>query len=88
MIRNPFFSCLCFFLLSNATIVLRFFILGFQNRMVESVSLFGAICRERTFKNASVILFLNKTDVLKEKLPHSRVSDYFPSYAGTFRFQI
>lgn len=52
------------------------------NRMVESLSLFRAICRERWFRNASVILFLNKTDILQEKLQHSKVSDYFPAYTG------
>ena len=50
--------------------------------MVESQTLFKAICRERWFKTASVILFLNKTDILQDKLPTSNVKDYFPAFAG------
>ena len=30
-----------------------------------------------------MILFLNKKDVLEEKLPYSPVKDYFPEYDGT-----
>jgi len=31
-------------------------------------------------------LFLNKSDLLKEKLPHSRVAEYFPDYHGDNSF--
>ena len=30
-----------------------------------------------------MILFLNKKDVLEEKLPYSPIKDYFPEYDGT-----
>ena len=33
-------------------------------------------------QETSVILFLNKKDVLEEKLPYSPVKDYFPEYNG------
>ena len=29
-----------------------------------------------------MILFLNKKDILKEKLEHSHLKDYFPEYEG------
>jgi hypothetical protein len=29
-----------------------------------------------------MILFLNKTDLFEEKIPHSKFSTYFPEYEG------
>ena len=34
------------------------------------------------FKSSSIILFLNKTDLFKEKISEKSVSDYFPDYTG------
>ncbi|KAK2715194.1 guanine nucleotide-binding protein G(q) subunit alpha-like [Artemia franciscana] len=52
------------------------------NRMKESLDLFKAIINCRWFKNSSVILFLNKTDLLQEKIKLSDFVNYFPEYNG------
>ncbi|RKP32729.1 guanine nucleotide binding protein, alpha subunit [Metschnikowia bicuspidata] len=52
------------------------------NRMEESMSVFGSICNSRWFANTAIILFLNKTDLLKEKLYKSPFTDYCPEYDG------
>ena len=53
-----------------------------QNRMKESLALFGTILELPWFKSTSVILFLNKTDILEEKIPTSHLATYFPSFRG------
>ncbi|XP_036590286.1 guanine nucleotide-binding protein subunit alpha-15 [Trichosurus vulpecula] len=53
-----------------------------ENRMKESLALFGTILELPWFKNTSVILFLNKTDILEEKIPTSHLVTYFPSFPG------
>ncbi|KAJ8286343.1 hypothetical protein GJAV_G00037400 [Gymnothorax javanicus] len=52
------------------------------NRMQESKSLFRTILCAHWFQESSVILFLNKTDLLQEKIKHSHLIDYFPEYTG------
>jgi hypothetical protein len=42
------------------------------NRMQEALTLFDSICNSRWFVKTSIILFLNKIDRFKEKLPVSR----------------
>eukprot|EP01135_Chromosphaera_perkinsii_P009590 Nk52_evm40s1810 gene=Nk52_evmTU40s1810 len=53
-----------------------------QNRMKESLALFGTIVNYEWFKSTSIILFLNKKDVLKEKVEASSIAKYFPEYYG------
>ncbi|XP_032482564.1 guanine nucleotide-binding protein subunit alpha-15 isoform X1 [Phocoena sinus] len=53
-----------------------------ENRMKESLALFGTILELPWFKSTSVILFLNKTDILEEKIPTSHLATYFPSFRG------
>ncbi|KAJ8402033.1 hypothetical protein AAFF_G00372680 [Aldrovandia affinis] len=53
-----------------------------ENRMVESRALFRTILTSSWFQDSSVILFLNKTDLLEEKITHSHLIDYFPDYTG------
>lgn len=53
-----------------------------QNRMEESMALFQTIITYKWFKKSSIILFLNKIDILKEKIMHSHLVDYFPEYNG------
>uniref|UniRef100_A0A8C8Z568 Uncharacterized protein n=1 Tax=Prolemur simus TaxID=1328070 RepID=A0A8C8Z568_PROSS len=53
-----------------------------ENRMQESLALFGTILELPWFKSTSVILFLNKTDILEEKIPTSHLATYFPSFQG------
>jgi guanine nucleotide-binding protein G(i) subunit alpha len=52
------------------------------NRMQEALTLFDSICNSRWFIKTSIILFLNKIDRFKDKLPVSPMKDYFPDYEG------
>ncbi|KAJ6596198.1 heterotrimeric G-protein alpha subunit, GPA3-like protein [Mycena vulgaris] len=52
------------------------------NRMRESLYLFESVINSRWFLRTSVILFLNKIDVFKRKLPKIPLGRYFPEYAG------
>ncbi|XP_052264293.1 guanine nucleotide-binding protein G(q) subunit alpha-like [Dreissena polymorpha] len=53
-----------------------------ENRIEESKALFRTIITYQWFQNSSVILFLNKTDLLEEKIMHSHLVDYFPDFDG------
>ncbi|XP_070575760.1 guanine nucleotide-binding protein G(s) subunit alpha-like [Ptychodera flava] len=54
-----------------------------QNRLRESLELFKSIWNNRWLKTISVILFLNKQDLLAEKVRagKSKIEDYFQEYA-------
>jgi len=52
------------------------------NRMQEALTLFDSICNSRWFVKTSIILFLNKIDRFKEKLPISPMKNFFPDYEG------
>ena len=54
--------------------------------MEESKALFRTIITYPWFQNSSVILFLNKKDLLEEKIMHSHLVDYFPEFDGKFFF--
>ncbi|CAK9292233.1 unnamed protein product [Gordionus sp. m RMFG-2023] len=56
-----------------------------ENRMEESKALFRTIITYPWFQNSSVILFLNKKDLLEEKIVHSHLADYFPDFDGPKR---
>ncbi|KAG7091614.1 guanine nucleotide-binding protein subunit alpha [Marasmius oreades] len=53
-----------------------------QNRMTESLVLFESIINSRWFLRTSIILFLNKIDVFKKKLPKVPLERYFSEYTG------
>uniref|UniRef100_A0A8C0PUS3 Guanine nucleotide-binding protein subunit alpha n=4 Tax=Canis lupus TaxID=9612 RepID=A0A8C0PUS3_CANLF len=53
-----------------------------ENRMEESKALFKTIITYPWFLNSSVILFLNKKDLLEEKIMYSHLISYFPEYTG------
>jgi len=57
------------------------------NRMQEALALFDSICNSRWFTRTSIILFLNKIDLFREKLERSPISNYFPDYMGGSDFQ-
>ncbi|ORY36852.1 guanine nucleotide binding protein, alpha subunit [Rhizoclosmatium globosum] len=58
------------------------------NRLVESMNLFGSVCNHPLFKSTDMILFLNKIDILKEKLEKKKqVSTYFSGYSGDNSFE-
>ncbi len=54
------------------------------NRLVESLNLFGTILNYNWFRYINVILFLNKKDVLEEKIVSGRspVKNYFEDFPG------
>ena len=53
-----------------------------KNRMMESLVLFDSVVNSRWFMRTSIILFLNKVDLFKEKLGRSPLGNYFPDYTG------
>ena len=52
---------------------------GVTNRMKESVNLFHTVLGYQAFRNTAIVLFLNKKDLLEEKINSGKspVSDYF-----------
>ena len=53
-----------------------------KNRMVESQKLFQIITGSDFFRKTSIILFLNKKDLLEEEIQFSDLVDHFPEYDG------
>eukprot|EP01100_Stratorugosa_tubuloviscum_P014005 TRINITY_DN725_c0_g1_i1.p1 TRINITY_DN725_c0_g1~~TRINITY_DN725_c0_g1_i1.p1 ORF type:complete len:353 (+),score=163.43 TRINITY_DN725_c0_g1_i1:156-1214(+) len=58
-----------------------------QNRMHESLMLFDDICNSPWFHNTSFILFLNKTDLFREKIQKIPLSVCFPEYKAGKDFE-
>lgn len=52
--------------------------------MRESLALFETIVSYPWFRSSSVILFLNKKDILEEKIMTSHLANYFPDYDGVY----
>lgn len=52
--------------------------------MDESKALFKTIITYPWFQNSSIILFLNKKDLLEEKIMVSHLVDYFPDFEGLY----
>ena len=52
--------------------------------MEESKALFRTIITYPWFQNSSIILFLNKKDLLEEKIMFSHLVEYFPEFDGEF----
>ncbi|KAH8036875.1 hypothetical protein HPB51_006144 [Rhipicephalus microplus] len=54
------------------------------NRLVESRSIFETIVNNRCFAEVSIILFFNKTDLLREKLASraTSIADYIDGFKG------
>lgn len=53
-----------------------------QNRLSESVALFGNIILLEFFYNTAIIVFLNKHDLFLKKIDHSDLKMHFPEYTG------
>jgi len=53
-----------------------------QNRMKESILLFDEICNSPWFRDTTFMLFLNKTDLFREKIVRVPLSVCFPDYSG------
>jgi len=61
---------------------------GTTNRMIESLKLFDEVCNSRWFKDSHIILFLNKTDLFREKIKKFDPKDYcFPDYDGGLDYE-
>eukprot|EP01116_Phalansterium_solitarium_P001143 TRINITY_DN10923_c0_g1_i1.p1 TRINITY_DN10923_c0_g1~~TRINITY_DN10923_c0_g1_i1.p1 ORF type:complete len:348 (+),score=136.92 TRINITY_DN10923_c0_g1_i1:160-1203(+) len=58
-----------------------------QNRMQESLMLFDEMCNSHWFRNTPFILFLNKTDLLREKIQRVDLNVCFPNYTGGPSFE-
>ncbi|KAF1744503.1 hypothetical protein MXB_3958 [Myxobolus squamalis] len=56
------------------------------NRMGESLKLLNSLLNNPWFEKASIILFLNKTDLLEKKLQHTPLTVCFPEYTGLNTF--
>jgi len=58
-----------------------------QNRMKESLLLFDEVSNSHWFKSTSFILFLNKTDLFKEKIARVDLTSCWPNYTGGCNFE-
>jgi len=56
------------------------------NRMHESLQLFKEICNSEWFIKVSLILFLNKSDLFKEKISRVNLDVCFDDYKGSAQF--
>jgi len=52
------------------------------NRLEEALNLFENICNSRWFRDTSIILFLNKSDLFREKIQRVPLTVAFPDYKG------
>ena len=52
------------------------------NRMEDSMQLFGQIVNNKYFEKAPFIIFFNKYDIFKEKIPSKGIQNTFPDYDG------
>lgn len=53
------------------------------NRLREALHLFSHMMRGKQLRDKSVVLFFNKSDILKEKLARGKsVAEHFPEYSG------
>ncbi|KAL7752026.1 guanine nucleotide-binding protein subunit alpha [Sorochytrium milnesiophthora] len=55
------------------------------NRLQESLTLFESVCNSTWFARTSIILFLNKVDLFKQKLQYSPPNKYFPQFPPEMR---
>ena len=51
--------------------------------MQEALILFKSIISLAWFRKSSIILFLNKMDLFREKLTEKPIREYFPDYEGS-----
>jgi len=58
------------------------------NRVHESLKLFDEICNSRWFLNTSIVLFLNKSDLFKEKIKRVDLKVCFSDYDGGLNYDV
>ncbi|GAM22995.1 hypothetical protein SAMD00019534_061700 [Acytostelium subglobosum LB1] len=56
------------------------------NRMLESMRVFNDVCNT-WFNNTPIILFLNKSDLFREKIKSADLAETFPEYKGGKDFE-
>ena len=54
------------------------------NRLQESIQLFDSVVNSRWFLRSSIIFFMNKTDLFKERLRRFPLEKYFSDYTSGF----
>ncbi|KAF8933501.1 hypothetical protein BGZ58_006288 [Dissophora ornata] len=52
------------------------------NQMEEALMLFDQICNSQWFIDTAMIMFMNKTDIFRQKIKHSSIRTYFPDFDG------
>ena len=52
------------------------------------MALFRTIVNSQYFQKTSIILVLNKTDLLEEKIQRSNLADYFPAFPGKTHYAL
>jgi len=57
------------------------------NRMEESLELFQEICNSKWFTKTAIILFLNKSDLFREKIAKVNLNVLFSDYQGGCNFE-
>nr|XP_045618849.1 guanine nucleotide-binding protein subunit alpha homolog isoform X1 [Procambarus clarkii] len=87
--RQKWFQCFesvtsIIFLASSSEFDQRLLEDRITNRLEESLNIFGTIVNNRNFRDVSIILFLNKTDLLIQKIRsrQSNISHYFTDFVG------
>ena len=58
------------------------------NRVQESRNIFQTIVNNIIFESISVILFLNKVDLLEQKVPISNITHYFPEFKSVIFLEL
>lgn len=90
--RRKWISCFqditaCLFCVALSEYDLRLYEDESVNRMHESLKLFDEICNSVWFEGVSMILFLNKDDVFKEKVKRVDIACCFPEYTGGLNYE-
>ena len=66
--------------------LIHIFIYSTTNRLEESKNIFDTIVNNTTFQGISIILFLNKTDLLEQKIQNKtadhNIKTYYPQFNG------
>ena len=63
------------------------FELDYINAMQEALNLFDEITNSRWFRRTSLILFLNKADLFRDKIKKKDLRVCFPDYSGSNKFK-
>ena len=56
------------------------------NRLQDAVDLYGKITENKLLQNTPVVLFLNKMDILEDKIKRDYISNYFPEFQSKIKF--